>query len=237
MGLKPAVGYFRVSTQGQGRSGLGLEAQQKQVWQFAGNEGYRILMEFIEIESGKGNDASMRPQLTAALAFARKNGCPILVAKLDRLSRDVHFVSGLMAQKVPFIVTELGADADPFMLHLYAALAEKERKLISERTRAALKAAKARGAILGNPKLAQARVKAWTATKAEADRFAMSTGIIISEIQATGITSHRAIARALNARGIPTARRGRWTNVQVSAILNRIDCLRLPIGEQARPGR
>ena len=103
-------------------------------------------------ETGKGADAlDRRPQLAAALAAARSAKCAVLVSKLDRLSRDVAFVSGLMAQRVPFIVAELGRDADPFMLHLYAALAEKERRLISERTKAAMAAAKARGKRLGTP--------------------------------------------------------------------------------------
>ena len=104
-------------------------------------EGITLIAEYVEIETGKGADAlDRRPELSAALAQARKAKCPILVAKLDRLSRDVHFISGLMAHRVPFIVAELGADADPFMLHLYAALAEKERSLISARTKAALAA-------------------------------------------------------------------------------------------------
>src|SRR6185312_11929585 len=110
------------------------------------------IREFVEAETGKGVDAlDRRPQLAAALAAARAAKCSVLVSKLDRLSRDVAFVSGLMAQRVPFMVAELGRDADPFMLHLYAALAEKERRLISERTRAALAAKKASGAKLGNP--------------------------------------------------------------------------------------
>jgi DNA invertase Pin-like site-specific DNA recombinase len=113
------------------------------------------------------------------------------MAKLDRLSRDVAFISGLMAQRVPFIVTELGADVDPFMLHIYAALAEKERRLISERTRAALKAAKARGVVLGNPKLADQTAKAVAQTKSEADRFAQNIAPVIRDIQSSGITSHR----------------------------------------------
>ena len=107
-------------------------------------EGITIIAEFVEAETGKGADAlDRRPQLAAALAAARSAKCSVLVSKLDRLSRDVAFVSGLMAQRVPFIVAELGRDADPFMLHLYAALAEKERRLISERTKAALAAKKA----------------------------------------------------------------------------------------------
>jgi DNA invertase Pin-like site-specific DNA recombinase len=143
------------------------------------------------------------------------------MAKLDRLSRDVAFISGLMAQRVPFIVTELGADVDPFMLHIYAALAEKERRLISERTRAALKAAKARGVVLGNPKPADQTAKAVAQTKSEADRFAQNIAPVIRDIQSSGITSHRAIARALTARGVATARGGEWTAVQVGAILRR----------------
>ena len=115
-------------------------------------EGITILHEFTEVETGKGADAlDRRPQLAAALAAARQAKCPVVVAKLDRLSRDVAFIAGLMAQRIPFIVAELGADADPFMLHLYAALAEKERRLISERTRAALSSRKRNGTKLGNP--------------------------------------------------------------------------------------
>lgn len=117
----------------QQRSGLGIEAQRAAVQRFAEAEGLTIIAEYVEAETGKGADAlDRRPQLAAALAAARAAKCSVLVAKLDRLSRDVAFVSGLMAQRVPFIVAELGRDADPFMLHLYAALAEKERRLISE---------------------------------------------------------------------------------------------------------
>jgi DNA invertase Pin-like site-specific DNA recombinase len=131
-----------------------------------------VIREFLEVETGKGADAlDRRPQLTAALSEARKQRCRVVVAKLDRLSRDVHFISGLMAQRVPFLVTELGPDVDPFVLHLYAALAEKERTMISERTRRALAAAKARGVTLGGPKLPEARkaavkvITAWGAAR------------------------------------------------------------------------
>ena len=135
--MKNAVAYYRVSTQRQGRSGLGLEAQRTAVARFAEAEDIALLSDFTEVETGKGADAlDRRPQLAAALATARQAKCPVLVAKLDRLSRDVAFIAGLMAQRVPFIVAELGSDADPFMLHLYAALAEKERRQISERTKA-----------------------------------------------------------------------------------------------------
>src|SRR5213595_3807525 len=150
--MERAIAYLRVSTQRQQRSGLGIEAQRAAIEWFANAESLAIAAEFVEFESGKGADAlERRPQLAAALAAAKSSKCSVVVAKLDRLSRDVAFVSGLMAQRVPFIVAELGRDADPFMLHLYAALAEKERRLISERTRAALAAKKEQGARLGNP--------------------------------------------------------------------------------------
>ena len=150
--MERAVAYFRVSTRQQQRSGLGIEAQRATIARFAEAEGLTIIAEFVEAETGKGADAlDRRPQLAAALAAAKTAKCSVLVSKLDRLSRDVAFVSGLMAQRVPFIVAELGRDADPFMLHLYAALAEKERRLISERTKAALAIRKATGSKLGNP--------------------------------------------------------------------------------------
>src|SRR4051812_13863606 len=151
--MDKAIAYLRVFTKQQHRSGLGIEAQRAAVTRFAEAEDLQLIAEFVEAETGKGADAlDRRPQLAAALAAARAAKCAVLVSKLDRLSRDVAFVSGLMAQRVPFIVAELGRDADPFMLHLYAALAEKERRLISERTKAALAAKKAQGASLGNPR-------------------------------------------------------------------------------------
>ena len=133
-------------TQRQHRSGLGIEAQRSAIERFAATESLKIAAEYVEAETGKGSDAlDRRPQLAAALAAAKVAKCSVVVAKLDRLSRDVAFVAGLMAQRVPFIVAELGRNADPFMLHLYAALAEKERRLISEGTKAALMAKKQPG--------------------------------------------------------------------------------------------
>jgi DNA invertase Pin-like site-specific DNA recombinase len=221
---KAIVGYIRVSTARQGKSGLGLEAQKAALTKFAEAEGFQIVAEFVEVESGKGSDAlDRRPQLAAALATARKRKCAVVVAKLDRLSRDVHFISGLMAHKVPFVVAELGADADPFMLHLYAALAEKERSLISQRTRDALKAAKARGVVLGNPNLADVRGRAVASNKAGADRFARNVAPFIKEAKSNGVVSARGIARALNARGVATARGGEWTAVQVCSIVQRLE--------------
>jgi hypothetical protein len=150
----------------------------------------------VESESGKGADAlDRRPQLAAALAAARIAKCPVLVAKLDRLSRDVAFIAGLMAQRVPFIVAQLGKDADPFMLHLYAA--EKEKRLISERTRAALAARKGQGARLGNPcNAGQAAAFGRGVQIEEADRFATNIMPIIEAVRSSG-------ARSLDIYGHP----------------------------------
>jgi len=149
--MKTAVAYTRVSTAEQGRSGLGLEAQRAAIAAFAEREGIAVQAWHADVQSGKrvSDTLTERPGLSAALAASQAAGVPVLVSKLDRLSRDVHFISGLMAHKVPFLVAELGADVDPFMLHLFAALAEKERNLISQRTKAALSALKARGVKLG----------------------------------------------------------------------------------------
>ena len=222
MQAQPIVAYYRVSTRKQARSGLGLTAQQDALGRFAAANSFQVAATFTEVETGKGADAlNQRPQLAAALKEARRQKCAVAVAKLDRLSRDVHFLSGLMAHKVPFIVAELGTGVDPFMLHIYAALAEKERALISERTKAALKAAKARGTRLGNPRLAEAAARGVASSKTEANQFAANILPVIREIQAGGAKSANAIASALNKRGIPTARGREWTHVQVAAVLSR----------------
>src|ERR1700716_4207711 len=219
--MERAIAYLRVSTQQQQRSGLGIEAQRATVRQFAAAERLAIVAEFVEFESGKGADAlDRRPQLAAALAAAKASKCSVVVAKLDRLSRDVAFVAGLMAQRVAFIVADLGRDADPFMLHLYAALAEKERRLISERTKAALRAKKAGGAKLGNStnlciagslgRIAQAQV---------ADEFATNLMPLVQAIQNVGAATLSEIASALNARGARPARGGKWHRSSVRNLL------------------
>jgi DNA invertase Pin-like site-specific DNA recombinase len=149
------------------------------------------------------------------------------VAKLDRLSRDVHFISGLMRSRVRFVVTELGADADPFMLHVYAALAEKERTLIAQRTKAALAAAKARGVKLGNPKGAQhlkgrGNREAMEAVTQEAQERAQMLSSVLEDLRSQGVTSANGMARALNQQGIATARGGRWTARSVLNVLERL---------------
>lgn len=224
-----AVAYCRVSTTKQGKSGLGLEAQRGAIQAFAAANGFELMVELVEVETGKGADAlDRRPQLSSALMEARKlgKGSPVIVAKLDRLSRDVAFISGLMAQRVPFIVAELGADADPFMLHLYAALAEKERALISARTKAALAAAKARGKVLGGHRgytPGEADRTAAAEAKARKAREAAETVLpVIRELQAAGVVSLGGIARELTRRGVVTSQgKAKWSAAQVARVLAR----------------
>ncbi len=225
MEAKPVVTYYRVSTERQGRSGLGLEAQCERCSSFATQNELEVVSSFTEVETGKGSDAlDRRPQLAAALAAAKRLKCSVLVAKLDRLSRDVHFIAGLMVQRVPFLVAELGPDVDPFMLHIYAALAEKERRMISERTRAALQARKKQGAQLGNrTNLADAQAKGSARVADDALRFAENVMPVIERIRASGITSMRGIAAVLDARGVRTARGGKWKAMQVGTVIRRLD--------------
>jgi DNA invertase Pin-like site-specific DNA recombinase len=220
--IRPLVAYLRVSTDRQGKSGLGLEAQRTAIQVFAQTNGYTVVAEFEEVETGKGSDAlDRRPRLAAALAAARKAKCAVIVAKLDRLSRDVAFIAGLMAQRVPFVVAELGEGVDPFVLHMYAALAEKERAMISARTKAAL-AGKVGKGILGNrTNLAVASAAGQAANARQADTFAENVLPVIATIQAGGATSLRAIADALNARAIPTARGGEWDATRVRRVIAR----------------
>lgn len=222
MSKPPLIAYLRVSTDRQGRSGLGIEAQRANIERFAEGEGYAVVAEYMEVETGKGADAlDRRPKLAAALQDARKRKGTVVVAKLDRLSRDVHFISGLMAHKVPFIVTELGADVDPFMLHIYAALGEKERRLISSRTKAALAVKKAQGVVLGGPALDAAREASAVVVRANADRHAARVLPVIHDIQKAGATSLRDIATALNGRGVRTARGGTWHAMTVKNLMER----------------
>jgi DNA invertase Pin-like site-specific DNA recombinase len=208
------ISYLRVSTGRQGKSGLGLEAQRAAIARFAEAEGLTIAAEFVEVESGKGADAlDLRPQLAAALDKAHRRRCSIVVAKLDRLSRDVHFISGLMARRVPFVVAELGNDVDPFLLHLYAALAQKERALISARTKAALAQAKARGVRLGNPDLP-------AVNRAQAMERAEALRPIFNELRGRSL---RAIAAELNARGLKTSRGKPWSSPTVLRVQRRLE--------------
>src|SRR3984893_18752061 len=213
--MSNAIGYVRVSTTSQGRSGLGLEAQRAAIARFAEQEGLTVAQVFEEIETGSGADAwERRPQLAAALKAARKAKAPVLVAKLDRLSRDVHFISGLMSHRVEFVVCELGRQSDPFVLHLYAALAEKERAMISARTKAGLSAAKARGTKLGMAARNKTEIRKIAATGAKANktaaverREAIRWAI---ESALSGDVSLRKASDLLNERGISSPGGGRW---------------------------
>jgi DNA invertase Pin-like site-specific DNA recombinase len=222
-----AIGYYRVSTDKQGQSGLGLDAQRERVQRFAADNGLKLIGELTEIETGKGSNAlERRPVLRDALAQAKRAKACVCVAKLDRLSRDVHFVSGLMAQRVPFVVAELGADADPFMLHIYAAIAEWERAKISQRTREALATKRQREPDWkpGNPnaeKMAAAQRAGQQANRQVADAFAANVLPIVRQIQAVGITSLRGIAAALNERRIAPARGDEWHGSAVRNLLAR----------------
>jgi DNA invertase Pin-like site-specific DNA recombinase len=213
--MTTAIGYVRVSTSAQGRSGLGLEAQRAAIARFASAEGLDVAEVYQEVETGSGSDAlDRRPQLAAALKAARKAKAPVLVAKLDRLSRDVHFISGLMSHRVEFVVCDLGRQSDPFVLHLYAALAEKERSMISARTKAGLAAAKARGTKLGMAARRKSEVREIAATGAKANQVAALERIETLrpqiEFALKGDTSLRRAAEALNIRGVESPGGGRW---------------------------
>jgi DNA invertase Pin-like site-specific DNA recombinase len=215
---KPAIAYIRVSGKKQGRSGLGLEAQQAAITRFAETEGFDLGDTFIEVETGKGADAlERRPKLAAALKAAKKAKGPVIVSKLCRLSRDVAFVAGLMSHRTPFIVTELGADADPFMLHIYAALNEKERRRISENTKAALAAKKARGAKLGGLNAKGIEMRDAAQARAEELRPLLVT---------MQDRSARSIAATLNERNIETPSGGKWHAETVLRVMKRLGLAR-----------
>jgi len=211
------VAYYRVSTDKQGASGLGLEAQRAAVLDFINGGAANLIAEFTETESGKRND---RPQLAEALKACKKHKGKLVIAKLDRLARNVAFISNLMESGVDFVAVDM-PDANRLTVHILAAVAEHEREMISQRTKAALKAAKARGVKLGCPNPAKGSKVGVAAQKAKADQFAANVVPIIQEIEASGITSYLGIAKALNARGIQTARGGEWYAATVRNVRSR----------------
>ncbi len=208
------VAYYRVSTDEQGRSGLGLEAQRKAVIDFLNGGSWEMVAEFTEVESGRKSD---RPELEHALKLCKKRKATLVIAKLDRLARNVHFISGLMERGVRFCAVEF-PNADPFMLHVHAAMAEHERRLISARTKAGLERAKARGVKLGKHGKKLAKQNA-----ARAKQEAMQLAATVAEIRRAGMTTVRGIADELNTREIPTSRGGHWHPQTVSRLLKRID--------------
>jgi DNA invertase Pin-like site-specific DNA recombinase len=211
------ITYFRVSTDRQGKSGLGLEAQRESVLAYLNGGSWTMVAEFTEIESGKHAD---RPQLAAALAACKKHKAKLVIAKLDRLSRNLAFIATLMDSGVEFVAVD-NPHANKLTVHILAAVAQYEREAIAQRTRDALQAAKARGKRLGNPNLESARQRALEANSEAAERFAANVLPIIKQIQKSGVSSLRGVAKALSARGVKTARGGEWTAVQVSDILRR----------------
>jgi DNA invertase Pin-like site-specific DNA recombinase len=220
-----AVTYLRVSTAEQGRSGLGLEAQRAAVEAFCTSRGWTVLAEFLEVESGKRDD---RPQLAAALHRAKVTGATLVIAKLDRLSRNVAFLASLQDSGASFLAADM-PEANELTVHIMAAVAQAERKATAKRTREALQAAKARGTRLGNPNGAEAlrragkgNAAALTALKAGASGRAADLAPILAEIRADGFTSLPAIAAQLNARSIQTPRGGQWHPSSVRNLVRRL---------------
>ena len=217
------ISYLRVSTGRQGKSGLGLEAQRTSVTDFLNGGQWKLVKEFVEVESGKRAD---RPQLEAALAACRLHGAKLVIAKLDRLSRDAHFLLGLDKAGVDFVAADM-PNANRLTVGIMAMVAEEERRMISARTKAALDAAKKRGVVLGGNRgarpTAKMRARARAVVQQRADARAADIGPTIKALQAAGATSLRAIAAGLNQQGIPTSRgAGEWTAVQVARMLERI---------------
>ena len=209
------VAYYRVSTDRQGQSGLGLEAQRAAVQGFVKGE---IIAEYTEVESGRKTD---RAQLIAAMAAAKKTKATLVIAKLDRLARNVHFIAGLLESGVPFVCADM-PEADRTWLQMSAVFAEWEARKISERTVAALAAAKARGVRLGSPAPSVGSKAGNEVIQQRANAFVQRVLPIINSIKAQGMTSLREIAAELSARGVQTARGGnQWHASQVGNLLAR----------------
>jgi DNA invertase Pin-like site-specific DNA recombinase len=214
------VSYLRVSTAKQGVSGLGLEAQRASVTGFLNGGEWSLVKEVVEIESGKRND---RPALAAAVRLCRQHKATLVIAKLDRLARNVHFISGLMESGVEFIAVDM-PQANRFVVHVMAAVAEQEAEAISKRTKAALQAAKARGTRLGGRRISASRLAEAGALgrqlRTAQTVMARATLLpIIEEIRIGGAVTLRAIAAELNQRGEVTPRGGQWSAVQVQRVM------------------
>jgi DNA invertase Pin-like site-specific DNA recombinase len=232
--MQTAIGYLRVSTQEQGKSGLGLGAQRRAIETFASNEDTPIIAWYQDIQTGGGADALLlRPGLASALKHARKARCALIVSRLDRLSRNVHFISGLMEHKVHFVVAALGRDCDNFTLHIYASLAEQERKMISERIKAALAVAKAQGRMNSR---GRKRSKAWYGRfmemsiearqkaaheRAELYRAHIEWALRQPSWHGGAISFHEA-AKKLNLKGVPSITERSWSGAQVQRMARRL---------------
>jgi DNA invertase Pin-like site-specific DNA recombinase len=240
-----AVGYLRVSTREQGRSGLGLAAQRMEIDAFALNEGFSIKSWHQDVQTGAGSDALLlRPGLAAALKEARSGRCSLIVSRLDRLSRNVHFISWLMEHRIHFIVTALGKNLDDFTLHIWACLAEQERKMIAERTKAGLAAARARGVRIGvanRSKREQRRISALgiaakkraAMERAEAYRPHIEWALRQPGIHRRPISLGRA-AETLNERGLESPMGGHWSGEQLLRMGRRLGLKHPPSGKRKR---
>jgi DNA invertase Pin-like site-specific DNA recombinase len=240
--MKEAIGYLRVSTREQGRSGLGLAAQRHEIESFGAKDGLSVKSWYQDIQTGAGRDALLlRPGLAAALKAARAARCPLIVSRLDRLSRNVHFITGLMEHKVHFIVAALGRDCDDFTLHIYASLAEQERRMTSERIKAALARSKLRGRLgLRNPithsKAFRRRLQAAAAAalhkcameRAEAYRVHIEWALAQPGIAGKPI-SFRGAGEKLNALHIPSPMGGRWSSLNVTDLAVRLRLREKPV--------
>ena len=212
------VAYYRVSTEKQGRSGLGLEAQRGAVEAYLNGGSWKLLAEFTEIESGKRAE---RPKLAEAVRLAKRHKATLVIAKLDRLSRNVAFVANLMEAGVDFVAVDM-PHANKLSIHILSAVAEHEREMISQRTKAALAAAKARVVKLGNrTNLGVAQARSRAARTLQANQFASNALPVILQIRAAGVETLTEIAGALNARGLRTVRGGEWQANQVKRVIER----------------
>ena len=209
------ISYYRVSTEKQGLQGNGMEAQKQSVARYLNSLDFELLASFEEVESGANNK---RPQLAAAIQMAKSKKAVLVFAKLDRLGRNAAFLLQLQDSGIDFVACDM-PNADKLSIGIIALLAQRERQLISERTKAGLAVAKQRGAILGNPNPANALKKAGLAIKARKAEFAATALKTIREIQSTGVETLAKIADCLNKRGEKTARGGTWTATAVKRVL------------------
>jgi DNA invertase Pin-like site-specific DNA recombinase len=212
------VAYYRVSTDKQGISGLGMDAQKQAVANYLNGGSWNLLAEFAEVETGRRND---RQEMAKAVALCRKQGATLLIAKLDRLARNAAFLLNLRDSGVNFVATDM-PHADRFTVGIMALVAEKEAELIGQRTRDGLAAAKRRGTKLCNPRPAQALKIAQTANSARADAYAKSLLPVIQEIREAHVTTLRKIAQCLNARGFKTPKNKAFKAQSVKNLVERI---------------
>jgi DNA invertase Pin-like site-specific DNA recombinase len=217
------ISYLRVSTDRQGKSGLGIEAQRNSVAEYLNGGNWKLVREYVEVESGKRTD---RPMLAEAIKACRAYGAKLVIAKLDRLSRDAHFLLGLEKAGIDFVAADM-PNANRLTVGIMAMVSEEERRMISKRTKDALAAAKRRGKKLGGDRgvvpTKKARALATDALQARADSRAADIAPIIADLRAAGAESLRDIAAGLNEAGIPTARgRGQWSAVQVKRVMERM---------------